>query len=129
MESTVLIALLLLVPALFSLGYWLGKRTTKETVIQKRIEEYPFYPFVTNEQGIVEFNQRLFNEAVQYLVKNKNPFASRQLIIIGEENIVRDILSTTDLNQYLVLYHKYDGQNLLKENDQFMENYRRIVTW
>ena len=128
MATELLIGFIILLPVLFYLGYWFGKRASKETILQKRIEEYPFYPFVTNEQGIVEFNQGMFNEAVQHLNKNKNPFASRQLIIIGEENIVRDILSTNDLNQYLALYHKYDGQNLLKENDQFMENYRRIVT-
>src|SRR6185436_8697501 len=94
----------------------------------KRIEEYSFYPFITNEQGIVEFSQPLFNDAVRFFIKNKNPFATKQLIIIGEQNIVRDVLSTSDLNNYLILYNKFDGQQLLLENDQYMENYKRIVT-
>jgi class 3 adenylate cyclase/predicted transcriptional regulator YheO len=128
METGLLTALIILLPVLFIAGYFTGKRTIKDSIKPKRIEEYEFYPFITNEQGIVEFSQPLFNEAVRYLVKNKNPFASKQLIIIGEQNIVRDILSTNDLNNYLLLYNKYDGQKLLSENDQFMENYKRIVT-
>jgi class 3 adenylate cyclase len=76
----------------------------------------------------VEFSQSLFNEAVKYLIKHKNPYAAKQLIIIGEQNIVRDILGTDDLNNYLIIYNRYEGQKLLLENDQFMENYKRIVT-
>ena len=128
MDNALLAILIILIPVLFFSGYFIGKRALKETVKQKRIEEYEFYPFVTNEQGIVEFSQQLFNDAVKHFIKNKNPFASKQLIIIGEQNIVQDILSTNDLNNYLQLYNKYDGRRLLFENDQFMENYKRIVT-
>lgn len=128
MEAIILTGLIILLPVLFYLGYLFGKRPTQNSARLKRIEEYPFYPFVTNEHGIVEFSQPLFNEAVSYLIKNKNPFAAKQLIIIGEQNIVRDILPTSDLNNYLVLYNKYEGKKLLYENDQFMENYKRIVT-
>lgn len=94
----------------------------------KRVEEYPFYPFVTNEQGIVEFSQPLFNQGVQYFLKNKNPYAAKQLIIIGEQNVVRHKLGTDDLNNYLRIYNKYEGEKLLSENDLFMENYKQIVT-
>ena len=119
---------ILLLPVFLYAGYWYGRRSLNLPVIQKRIEEYPFYPFITNAQGIVEFSQSKFNEAVQFLIKNKNSFAAKQLIIIGEENNVRDTLSTENLNQYIVLYNKHDGQKLLLENDRFMENYKRIVT-
>lgn len=128
METALLVGLIILLPVLFFTGYLTGKKAINDSVKPKRIEEYPFYPFITNEHGIVEFSQSLFNEAVRFLVKNKNPFAAKQLIIIGEQNIVRDILATNDLNNYLVIYNKYDGQKLLSENDQFMENYKRIVT-
>lgn len=127
METVIIAGLIVLLPVLFFSGYLAGKRT-KTTVLSKRIEEYPFYPFVTNEHGIVEFSQPLFNEAVRFLIKNKNPFASKQLIIIGEQNIVQEILETRDLNNYRVIYNKYDGQRILLENDQYMENYKRIVT-
>jgi class 3 adenylate cyclase len=128
METGLLAGLIILLPVLFFTGYLIGKKANHNSVKPQRIEEYPFYPFITNEHGIVEFSQSLFNEAVRYLIKNKNPFASKQLIIIGEQNIVRDILATRDLNNYLVIYNKYDGQKLLSENEQFMENYKRIVT-
>lgn len=128
METMLLVGMIILLPVLFFTGYITGKRATNDSTKTKRIEEYPFYPFITNEHGIVEFSQPLFNEAVRYLIKNKNPFATKQLIIIGEQNIVRDILATGDLNKYLLIYNKYDGQKLLSENDQFMENYKRIVT-
>ena len=127
METALISALIILLPIIFFIGYRTGKRTTDESLKPKRLEEYAFYPFVTNEHGIVEFSQSLFNEAVRYLIKIKNPFASKQLIIIGEQNIVQEILATNDLNNYLVIYNKYHGQELLSENDQFMENYKRIV--
>jgi len=127
MEPYVAFFLVILAPLLFFVGYRLGKRDLSDSAKAKRIEEYAFYPFITNDQGIVEFSQPLFNEAVRYFIKNKNAFASKQLILIGEQNIVRDILASTELNNYLLLYNKYDGQKLLSENDRFMENYVRIV--
>ncbi len=119
--------MIILIPLFFYTGYLVGKRGGKDSVKLKRIEEYQFYPFITNEHGIVEFSQPLFNEAVRYFIGHKNPYASRQLIIIGEQNIVRHVLGTEDLNQYLIIYNKYGGSQLLSENDQFMENYKRIV--
>jgi hypothetical protein len=116
-----------LVIAAFVAGIYLGKLSNKKAVIQKRIEEYPFYPFVTNSEGLVEFSQSKFNVAVRFLVGNKNPLASRQLIIIGEQNIVRDVLSSDNLKWYLDLYSRFDGQQLLDEQNRFMENYKRIV--
>lgn len=126
METVLLVGLFILLPVLYFVGYITGKRTTTDSAKPERIEEYAFYPFVTNEQGIVEFNQHLFNEAVRYFIKNKNPFAAKQLIILGEQNIVRDILATADLNNYLVIHNKYIGPELLSENEQFMENYKRM---
>jgi len=127
--DTGFIILIVLVAAVvaFLAGYFFARRGKKEAPIEKRIEEYNFYPFVTNAQGIVEFSQPLFNEAVQYLLAHKNAYASRQLIIIGEQNVVRDKLTSSDLNNYLKLYNQYEGEQLLLENDRFMENYKRIV--
>lgn len=128
MENILLVILIILLPLLFLVGYYLGKKSHKVSAISKRIEEYPFYPFITNEHGIVEFSQPKFNEAVNFFIQNKNPHAAKQLIIIGEQNFVRDVLGTNDLNNYLNIYNKYDGKQLLLENVQFMENYKRIVT-
>ena len=70
----------------------------------------------------------MFNDAVEFLTKSKNPYAAKQLIIIGEQNIVRDVLSSTKLKNYLKIYNKYNGHEILKDNDQFLQNYKRIVT-
>jgi class 3 adenylate cyclase len=127
MSTAFIIVAVVLIPVIFFAGYFISKRINKKILKEKRIEEYPFYPFITNERGLVEFSQPLFNEAVLYFLKNKNDYASKQLIIIGEQNVVRDKLATGDLNNYLRIYNKYEGERLLSENDQFMENYKRIV--
>src|SRR5262245_36467671 len=106
MENYIVYLIVILLPLLFLAGYRIGKRDQLDSAKSKRIEEYSFYPFITNEQGIVEFSQPLFNEAVRYFIKHKNAFASRQLILIGEQNIVRDILASAELNNYLLLYTK-----------------------
>lgn len=128
METILLIILAILLPVSFMIGKRIGSKTTATNTLMKRIEEYSFYPFITNDHGIVEFSQDMFNEAVEYFTQHKNSLAAQQLIIIGEQNNVRDHLSTEELNRYLQLYQKYEGQKLLQENDQFMENYKRIVT-
>jgi class 3 adenylate cyclase/predicted transcriptional regulator YheO len=115
-------------PAIFFAGYYTAKATAENRIKRMRIEEYAFYPFITNQQGGVEFSQPLFIAAVNFFKQKRNSFATRQLIIIGEQNNVRDNLSTPDLNKYLSLYNKYDGDKLISENDRFMENYKRIVT-
>jgi class 3 adenylate cyclase len=126
--SLLFLLLLVLVPLAFYFGYRRGNRPGDRKALHRRIEEYPFYPFISNEQGIVEFSLPKFNEAVRFLLRHRNTFASRQLIIIGEQNIVRDVLPTQELNLYLSLYHRYGGNNLMAEQDRFMENYKRIVT-
>ncbi len=122
-----IIIIAVLYPIFFLGGYFLAFKGNKHKPKEKRIEEYPFFPFITNDRGLVEFSQPLFIEAVHYFLKNKNPYASKQLIIIGEQNLVRDKLETGELNNYLLIYNKFDGERLLSENDQFMENYKRIV--
>lgn len=128
MEIVWIVVSSLLVAASFALGYLYAQKSNRKPSIHKRIEEYAFYPFVTNAEGIVEFSQPLFNEAVEHFLKHKNPLAIRQLIIIGEQNIVRDVLASSQLSNYLNLYNKYKGQELLSDNDRFLENYKRIVT-
>ena len=128
METAFFIILALLLPVSFMIGRRIGAKAISSAALKKRIEEYPFYPFITNDHGIVEFSQALFNEGVQHLTQHKNSLAAQQLIIIGEQNNVRNHLSTEELNRYQQLYQKYEGQKLLQENDQFMENYKRIVT-
>mgnify|MGYP003579446529 CR=1 FL=1 len=103
METLLVVVLILLVPAAFVAGRYVSAGKIRNQVRPRRIEEYPFYPFITNDQGIVEFSLPMFNQAVNHLNENKNPFAAQQLIIIGEQNRVRDLLGSSDLNAYLSL--------------------------
>jgi predicted transcriptional regulator YheO len=129
MDLTFTTVLLFLVcAAVFLLIGWLiGRRRSDNKITGKRLEEYDFYPFVNNPNGHVEFNPDLFNKAVQHLLKERNPLAAGQLIVIGEQNLVRDTLPSTDLVNYKRLYQAYGGQDIISDNNQYLENYKRLV--
>lgn len=113
-------------------AYLLGRRERGPSqqapaVDHLRLEEYDFYPFVVNEQGHVEFDAAAFNVAVTYLLGEQNERAARELIVIGEQNLVRDTFPTDWLQNYKELYAKYRGDDVLGDNTLFLENYARIV--
>lgn len=53
--------------------------------------------------------------------------AARQLIIIGQQNNVREILPSTQRKEYLKLFSKYQGDKILDDTRDYLENYIRIV--
>jgi len=113
-------------------AYLLGKAassgsTGSDHQSERRLEEYEFYPFVVNSVGYVEFDADAFNEAVTHLLGNRNTRAARELIVIGEQNLVRDTFSSDRLQSYKQLYESYDGDGVVSDNDMFLENYKRIV--
>ena len=69
-------------------GYFLRRNLSDRTPTGKRIEEYSFYPFVVNDDGLVQFDPKNFNEATRYFLKNTDRIAAQQLIIIGEQNLI-----------------------------------------
>jgi class 3 adenylate cyclase len=100
------------------------RRTVGEST---RLDEYGFYPFITDEAGLVHFSPERFEEAVAYFLNLRNPVAARELIVIGEQNRVRDTFSSEPLNRYKKLYIAYDGEGVISDNEVFLENYKRIV--
>jgi class 3 adenylate cyclase len=108
-------------------AYRLGnsRRTTEKEAV--RLEEYDFYPFVVNDDGHIEFSAELFRKAVDYFLTNRNSVAAGELVVIGEQNFVRDTSASGDLEQYKALYASYEGDSLIRENNDFLENYKRIV--
>ncbi len=114
-------------------AYFAGARTRAgaagpgEAVGGKRLEEYGFYPFVINPNGHGEFSADDFDEAVRHFLQDRNEKAARELIVIGEQNLVRDTFTSDALTRYKELYSAYGGDSVISENEQFLENYRRIV--
>jgi class 3 adenylate cyclase len=92
-----------------------------------RLDEYDFYPFVVDDDGMVLFSPDRFDAAVTHLLANRNPVAAKELIVIGEQNLVRDTLSSSPLARYKQLYRMYDGDAVINDNELYLENYKRIV--
>ena len=92
-----------------------------------RIEEYPFYPFTKNKDGHIEFSTDLFNQAVTHFLSHRDRHPAQELIIIGEQNLVRDTLRSGELKNYKKLYSLYNGDDIINHNNQFLENFKRIV--
>jgi class 3 adenylate cyclase len=93
----------------------------------RRLEEYDFYPFGEDESGHVAFDPDAFDRAVAHFLDERNPRAAGELIVIGEQNFVRDTFPTDRLERYGALYEVYDGDGVVSNNDAYLENYRRIV--
>ena len=106
-----------------------GRAASGQTMptTERRLEEYSFYPFVADAKGHVEFDPEAFTAAVRHLLDEPNVRAARELIVIGEQNLVRDTFPSDWLESYKQLYARYDGDAVMGENDVYLENYVRIV--
>ena len=54
-------------------------------------DDYEFYPFDLDEKKNLFFDVKKFNAAVTYFISKRDNTAARQLILIGEQNNVRNI--------------------------------------
>ena len=121
----------LLVVAVGIIAYVVGQRRPGSRraalTAEKRLEEYEFYPFVIDATGHVEFDPAKFSDAVRHLLEERNTRAARELIIIGEQNLVRDTFPSEWLQSYKQLFDRYDGDAVVSANDLYLENYVRIV--
>jgi class 3 adenylate cyclase len=102
-------------------------RRSRSTFEDKRLEEYDFYPFEVTDDGHVTFSAERFTRAVEHLLEVQNRRAAGELIVIGEQNLVRDTLPSDDLRSYKEFYRRYDGEAVIVDNEAFLANYRRIV--
>jgi class 3 adenylate cyclase len=129
----VLIAVAVLVVAVAALaGFLAGRRSSddarsRSTSEQKRLEEYDFYPFFVTPEGHVEFDPEAFNRAVLHLLTETNKRAARELVVIGEQNLVRDTFPSDWLLTYKQFYAAYNGDSVVSDNDAYLENYKRVV--
>ena len=112
---------------LFGGGYFIGKYREKIRERGKNLDEYDFYPFEADQNNFPQFDLKDFRLAMYYFLKNKDNTAARQLVFIGEQNNVRSLLETTELKHYEKLYRIYQGNKIEDDNNEHLENYRRIV--
>ncbi len=122
----------LLVAISAAAGFYIGRRrqddeTVAPTPTQKRLEEYEFYPFSVTSQGHVEFDPEAFNRAVLHLLSETNERAAGELVVIGQQNLVRDTFPSDWLRNYNEFFVAYDGDGVVSDNDAFLENYKRLV--
>jgi class 3 adenylate cyclase len=121
----------LAIAALALVGYTAYRVGRRNSVGQddevKRLEEYGFYPFIVNEKRQVELDAAKFNEAVGYFLSRSNQTAARELIVIGEQNFVRDRFESADIDRYRRFYDRYNGDSVISDNEAYLENYKRIV--
>lgn len=108
-------------------GFLIGRHRERRNARGKNLEDYDFYPFITDRDNFPEFSLRDFRLGVHYFLKNADPIAAGQLIMLGEQNGVREQLGREELMEYERLFTKYQGRQLVNDNDQFLENYRRLV--
>ena len=129
----VVIGFLVLAVVVGVVAYFAGTRRTAGGGIpdgsgtEPRLEEFGFYPFAVDTDGHVAFNDEAFDEAVLHFLQHRNQSAARELIVIGEQNLVRDTFPSEALGRYKELYQTYDGDAVVSDNALFLENYMRIV--
>ncbi len=108
-------------------GFIYGRYREKKKSQGSPLENYKSYPFTLDDNNMLQFDFDLFNEAVTALLKKKDHQAGQQLVLIGEQNNVRQVLKAKALHNYNKLYKVYDGDKVLDDSTEFLENYKRIV--
>ncbi|HEX5648909.1 MAG TPA: PAS domain-containing protein [Steroidobacteraceae bacterium] len=112
---------------LFAVGYLVGRWRVRRQLRGRNLEQYDFYPFADDADGFPQFSLEQFERGVRHLLRHADATAASQMIVIGEQNGVRYQLPPEALAAYEKLYTRYQGQQVLADSSEFLENYRRIV--
>jgi predicted transcriptional regulator YheO len=112
---------------LFAVGYLVGRWRVRRQLRGRNLEQYDFYPFADDADGFPQFSPEQFARGVRHLLRHADATAASQMIVIGEQNGVRYQLGPEALAAYEKLYTRYQGQQVLADSSEFLENYRRIV--
>lgn len=112
---------------LLGFGFVFGKLRERKLAEGKNVEEYDFYPFELDKNNALHFDVGKFSDGVRHLLRHRDPVAGRQLVLIGEQNAVGNLLTGGELANYRKLYRKIGGDGLMDDNLKFLDNYKRIV--
>src|SRR3984885_4159427 len=124
---TAILAEALVSVLLLALGYFVGKYRERRQLRGRDLTDYDFYPYQTTTDNFAEFSLRDFRLGMHYLLRNRDSRAARQLIFIGEQNNVRDLLDHKDKRSLEKLFSKYGGAEIISDASEYLENYRNIV--
>ena len=108
-------------------GFLWGKHRERKLQLGKNLEEYEFYPFGLDEHRRLFFDQGKFNSAVRYFLKHRDATAARQLIVVGQQNDVDNLLMGEERSRYRRLYSVYGGDKISDDTAVFLKNFKRIV--
>lgn len=112
---------------LVAAGFFVGRIRERRRLHGRSLHEYDFYPYVSTPEKFAEFSLKDFRLALHFLLRNTDPKAARQLIFIGEQNQVRQLLGAADLKAYERLFRKYHGASVTSDSQEFLQNYRNIA--
>lgn len=112
---------------LFVLGFFIGKHRERKRLKGRSLDEYDFFPYAATRENFAEFDLRNFRLGMHYFLRNTDMRAARQLIFIGEQNNVRQLLEPEERRAYEKLFARYHGAEIADDTREFMENYRNIV--
>ena len=93
----------------------------------KNLDDYAFYPFDLDGKKNLFLDVKKFNATVTYFISRRDNTATRQLILIGEQNNVEGNMNRPENTSYKKLYKKYDGDKIIDDTVNYLENYKRIV--
>ena len=112
---------------IFAGGFLVGRYRERRRARGRNLEDYDFYPFEVDRDNFPQFDLGNFRRGVTHFLQNSDATAARQLIFMGEQNEVRHQLDRDALSDYERLYAAYGGERIVEDNNEFLENYKRIV--
>ena len=108
-------------------GYFGGQYRERRLHQGKNLEDFEFYPFALDDKKALFFDVDKFGAGVRYFLRHRDNLAARQLILVGQQNDIENRLASDDIEYYRKLFRMYDGDRILDDNVQYLENYKRIV--
>jgi predicted transcriptional regulator YheO len=108
-------------------GFLIGRYRERGRQQGRSLDDYDFYPYEPTPENFAEFNLRDFRLGIHYFLRNTDVRAARQLIFIGEQNNVRDLLDAQERPAYEKLFAKYHGAGVVDDTREFLENFRNLV--
>ena len=112
---------------LIAAGYFGGMFRERRARMGANLEDFDFYPFGVDELGNVFFDQEKFVQAVDHFLSHRNDVAARQLILVGDQNDVANLLAAAERERFGRLYKRYRGDEVRADTAQFLANFKRVV--